>query len=350
MSFNEKISIIVPIYNTEKYLKKCIKSLVNQTYKNLEIILINDGSTDSSLSICRNFAKKDSRIIVIDKENQGLILTRKKGIEAASSKYVSFIDSDDFLKLDAIEIAAKALFENNADVVCFGVIRKLGFLTRETPNSAFIAEHDEFMEAYYKSYFGQMFFSPNAWGKLYKKDLFNNVTYENIFFGEDLLLNLQIMCKAEKVVSIPDCLYFYRANGGTSKFNPKLLNDYETVKKYQIEYRQKYNFSEYCLKTIHLESTNTFEKYIYSYLSQNNSIDASNVKKVDDYYTSTPFLQNAIEYFKTFDNIDDICNDKNMTDNIRLLINFNSKEYCEHVSRKIIADQKSLSRKIRKFL
>lgn len=113
----DKISIIVPVYNNYDYLDKCIKSLLNQTYKNIEIILINDGSTDNSLSILKKYASKDKRIVLIDKKNEGVSKARNVGIKKSTGKYITFCDSDDYLELDAIETIYYTLINNKADVV-----------------------------------------------------------------------------------------------------------------------------------------------------------------------------------------------------------------------------------------
>lgn len=99
---SDLVSIIVPVYNAEKYLNKCLDSIVNQTYSNLEIILINDGSTDNSLSICNDYTNKDGRIIVIDKHNTGAADSRNEGLKKATGKYIMFVDSDDFIDLNII--------------------------------------------------------------------------------------------------------------------------------------------------------------------------------------------------------------------------------------------------------
>ena len=114
---NKKVSIIILIYNTEKYLEECLDSVINQTYKNLEIILINDGSLDNSLKICREYETKDARIVVIDKENSGVSNTRNIGIESSTGDFITFVDSDDWLELDAIETMVKCINKNNVDVV-----------------------------------------------------------------------------------------------------------------------------------------------------------------------------------------------------------------------------------------
>ena len=118
MKKQDLISIVVPIYNVEKYLEKCINSIIIQTYKNIEIILVNDGSTDSSGKICDIYLKKDKRIKVIHKKNGGLSDARNVGIENAKGKYIAFIDSDDFIDSDFIEILYNLIIEYNADVSC----------------------------------------------------------------------------------------------------------------------------------------------------------------------------------------------------------------------------------------
>ena len=118
-----KISVIIPCYNVEKYLAKCLDSLINQTFKDIEIICVNDGATDSTPSILKEFSKKDSRIKVIDKVNGGLSSARNAGLEVVTSPYVAFLDSDDYYELDTLEIAYSAMIENNVDFVCWNICK-----------------------------------------------------------------------------------------------------------------------------------------------------------------------------------------------------------------------------------
>ena len=118
-----KISIIIPIYNVENYLEKCIESALNQTYKNLEIILVNDGSKDKSLDICRKYEFIDNRIILIDKPNAGVWLARYDGIKKATGSYISFMDSDDYIEKDYIEKLYSKAQENDYDIVVCGFKR-----------------------------------------------------------------------------------------------------------------------------------------------------------------------------------------------------------------------------------
>ena len=119
-----KISVVVPVYNVEAYLERCLDSLINQTLSDIEIICVNDGSTDSSPEKLEEFAKKDSRIKIINQENGGLSAARNTGIEAATGEYIGFVDSDDYVDLDFYEKLYNAATSHNADISCTSIIRK----------------------------------------------------------------------------------------------------------------------------------------------------------------------------------------------------------------------------------
>lgn len=123
MKYCELITLVIPIYNIENYLGRCLDSVINQTYKDLEIILVNDGSTDNSLEICESYAKEDSRIKIINKNNGGLSSARNVGLDACKGDYVTFIDSDDWVSLDYIEILYKNIIDNNADISIINAIK-----------------------------------------------------------------------------------------------------------------------------------------------------------------------------------------------------------------------------------
>lgn len=132
-----KLSIIVPVYNAEKYLDRCVNSLLNQTYKNLEVILVNDGSKDNSLSICKAFAQKDDRVIVFDKENGGAASARNLGIKNASGYYIGFCDSDDFFDLDAFKTLIGVMEENNLPTIeCLAKVLSTDFSVIETSSDS----------------------------------------------------------------------------------------------------------------------------------------------------------------------------------------------------------------------
>ena len=122
---NCKISVIITIYNMEQYLDKCIQSVINQTYKNLEIILINDGSTDKSLNICKKYAISDNRVVLVNKNNEGLVKARISGIKQAVGDYITFVDADDWLDSNAYERVMEV--SNNEDMIIYGLLEDYDF-------------------------------------------------------------------------------------------------------------------------------------------------------------------------------------------------------------------------------
>ena len=146
----KKISIIIPIYNTALYLNKCLDSIINQTYKNIEIILINDGSKDNSLKICQEYTFRDNRIILINKQNAGVSQARNDGIKIASGDYIMFVDSDDWLELNTIEICVNEI--KNYDLLLFPYIRE--FKDRSIPRKLYKME---FSINNYEQIFNQIF-------------------------------------------------------------------------------------------------------------------------------------------------------------------------------------------------
>lgn len=234
-----KVSVIVPIYNKEKELKKCLKSIIKQTYQNLEIILINDGSTDKSLEVCEQYAKSDKRIKVISKINEGVDLARHAGIKKCTGDYVTFVDSDDSLIKNAIELLVKALEKTNSDISCGNVVRTIGkyhLIKKKVVNFSEekVITHDEFIDEYLKSFCGWGRMPISMWAKLYKRHLIINITPTKLKYGEDLCFNLQAMLNASKVVQITNYIYEYSWGGVTSYVNEnKIFSD--ALKQYEYK-------------------------------------------------------------------------------------------------------------------
>lgn len=204
------ISIIIPVYKTEKYLKRCIESALNQTYQKLEIILVDDGSPDECPRICDEYARKDNRIKVIHKENGGVSRARNIALSIANGKYITFLDSDDFLEQKACEILYKIALQYNADVVICGMTMRYSSTSVDVYYDNKVYKNKACLYAYLADEI-----RPEACGKLIKRELIDNVRFdENISYGEDMLLNFQIIKKAECVVNVEDCLYNY------NQYNP----------------------------------------------------------------------------------------------------------------------------------
>lgn len=236
------ISVIVPVYNTEKYLNKCIDSLLKQTYKDLQIILINDGSTDNSLSIMKESEKRDSRILVIDQEHDGVSSARNAGIKKASGEYISFIDSDDWIDLETYEIVLDILMRNDADAVYYEWTEEYSDGTSTTRGhrgkEKIIAEGDEILRRYFKNDVNWRISSG-----ILKKTLVDNVFFEvGRELGEDMLFCFFTIAKAERIVYVDLPLYHrYNRMGSLSNQLSFKRSDFGTATctDAMIEYVQK---------------------------------------------------------------------------------------------------------------
>ena len=216
----DKISIVVPIYNVEKYLKECIESILIQTYKNLEIILVDDGATDSSGSICDEYKQKDNRIKVIHKKNGGLSDARNAGIEVATGEYISFIDSDDYIANDMYELLYKDIKNEKADISCCSC-----FLVYKNRIDYGKADYYEVMNSQraIELLCTMGYMGVSAYAKLYKTELFQNIRYPKGKISEDIYTTYKLFDKANKIIynSIPK--YYYRQRKG-SITNNKIIN------------------------------------------------------------------------------------------------------------------------------
>lgn len=204
----EKISVIVPIYNVEKLLCRCIDSIRNQTYRNLEIILVDDGSLDKCGDICEDYVEKDSRIRVIHKYNGGLSDARNIGIEFASGKYICFVDSDDWLDLDMIELLYKVCIDRQADIVeCSYRNIYRDYIQEETRCTAEITEADSIFAL--EGMLDWKYFKPVAWNKLYKRSVIGDIRYPVGKIHEDEFTTYKYFYNAKKLVYVDVSKYNY---------------------------------------------------------------------------------------------------------------------------------------------
>lgn len=211
-------SIVVPVYNVEKFLDKCIESLINQTYKNIEILLVNDGSTDKSLSICKSYEKKDKRIKVINKKNGGLSDARNVGISNAKGEYIMLVDSDDYIELDSCEKLLKYC-KKGADIIAGNAYR----ITDGKKSKMYHLYHNECVsgERFLLEGFKQKSIPMASWLLIYKKSFLekNNLKFKVGIYHEDEEFTPRTLLKA-KVVCSSD-VYFYnyiiRDNSITTK-------------------------------------------------------------------------------------------------------------------------------------
>ncbi len=212
----EKITVIVPVYNVEHYLDKCLDSVIKQTYKNIEIIVVNDGSTDNSGKICQEYAKKDNRIVYIEKENGGLSDARNAGLDRLTGSYVTFVDSDDWIESDYVETLYKKITEYQADIAVgnyYSFNESEGMFYFHISGDSYyekVYDNVSIFENLYESQEMKSFALISAWGKLYKAGLFDHLRFDIGKLGEDGYLNQKIYLLAEKIVYIHKGIYSYR--------------------------------------------------------------------------------------------------------------------------------------------
>lgn len=240
-----KVSVIIPVYNVEKYLDRCVQSVLNQTLKEIEVILIDDGSMDSSLTICNKYAEKDQRVQLYSNKNVGQGLERNFGIKKATGKYIAFLDSDDQYKEDTLEKLYQKAIENNADIVSGGYA--------DVYNGKIIQEHfleNKILDDEKKikmamldmiSYEEKEGYSGciAVWDSIFKRELIsnNNIEFlsEREIYSEDLFFKLTAMLYSKKIILYSDIVYLYQVNENsfTNKINTaildRIINLYENI-------------------------------------------------------------------------------------------------------------------------
>ena len=230
------ISIIVPVYQAEKTIKRCIESVLCQTYRNLELILIDDGSTDMSGKICDEYAKKDNRIIVVHIENSGVSNARNVGLKKASGKYREFLDSDDSLDKNACEILVNSIVESGAElVICGHKIYKNGKYVSSVGINRKYNTKEELIKDFEYLY-NEMYFNP-PWNKIFLRSKIKYLFDRRFTLGEDAIFNLNYIFDINKIVFIDNDIYNYNALSGglTTKYNIYNINSIFT--RYDLIFR-----------------------------------------------------------------------------------------------------------------
>lgn len=251
---NPLVSIVVPVYNVELYLSRCIDSIITQSYDTIEIILVDDGSQDNCPCICDDYAVKDSRIRVIHKLNGGLSDARNAGLERINGQYVAFVDSDDFLNKYYIEKLYTALITNNADVAICNFQKVDGNYNKLVSNSEYI----QFIgnskiiwneEAFWNAYFSGYTPCNVVWSKLYKSSIFDNIRFTREKIHEDEFILHQIISKCTKIIPINDILYFYLQRDNSIIAGIKNSTNFDLLEAFQDRYnyfmeKEYYVFAE----------------------------------------------------------------------------------------------------------
>lgn len=231
------ISIIVPVYNVESYLERCIESILNQSFKEFELILVNDGSTDGCKDICNEYKTKDKRIKVIHKENGGLSSARNAGLDIARGKYIGFVDSDDFINKDMYKTLFNTIQDNNSDMIICDYYKVNEDDINKFRNIKCSCENIEVKNLNKLESIDNLFLTGEkfifAWNKLYKRELFNDLRYEKGRIYEDEYLAHRILYKCNKVSIIEAKIYYYVQRKGS------LINSPFTVRRFDKVYAIK---------------------------------------------------------------------------------------------------------------
>lgn len=267
-----KVSIIVPVYNVQKYLANCLDSLINQTLEDIEIICINDGSTDESLQILWGYASKDSRVKVVNKRNEGQSVARNIGIDMATGEYLGFVDADDWIDLDYFEKMYNSAKKYDCDIACAGIKRSKNHKIRIT--ASFEAEllctttNDKVRLANLPAhnYICNKIFKRKKWLEL-------GIKFQAGRYYEDIALLIKIIHQTNKMVTVPDTYYYYRSNP-TSTCNQK-------TSKFSKDYAWAIN-------------------ELQEYANKNNiNLDMNNIIRKKEYYKIFNLLIMKVYYYET---------------------------------------------------
>lgn len=243
------ISVIIPVYNAERYLAQCLNSVINQTYTNLEIICVNDGSKDDSLKLLQKYARNDPRVQILDKENAGVSSARNDALKLASGDYIMFVDSDDWVERNTCETAFHAMHTYSSDIVMWSYVSETE--TRSFPKVIFpettVFEKEEVRTKLHRRFvgaIGEELSHPEladslcpVWGKLYKRPLIEKsgarfVDLTEIGTYEDGFFNLEVFGEVNRAVYLAEHLYHYRRNTSasvTSGYNPRLFDQWQKL-------------------------------------------------------------------------------------------------------------------------
>lgn len=271
----ELISVIVPVYKVEKYLGKCVDYLINQTYSNLEIILIDDGSPDGCPALCDAYAKRDKRIKVIHKENGGLSDARNEGMKIATGDYISFIDSDDWIDTDAYQLMMDIMIRYDADIVeCnFNYVYEHEIKEKQVNYSKKIFNTEEALS----NLISGRIFQSVVWNKIYKRKCMVGIDFEIGKINEDEFWTYQVFARAKKIVFINKALYYYLQR------NTSIMGNYSLKHLDNVEGMfNRMCFMEKYYPSLHLISKLFFYRaciYHYQMILKNKEVDVDKLGK-----------------------------------------------------------------------
>ena len=275
---NNLVSVVVPVYNVRPYLERCISSLIKQTYTNIQIIIVDDGSDDGSSELCDEIKARDNRIEIIHQKNGGLSAARNTGLKYIKGEYIFFLDSDDYISTDAIEKMLSCLLKNNLDIVCCNRVLfwdnnkqkvqydQIDSLLVMDPKNAIIE-----MNRY-------KYIDMSAHSKLFKKELFNSIKFPVGKLSEDMFIMYKIFEIADKVGYISEpLLYYYQRKGSISKSKKINFDFVEACKEQMVYVSHKYPDLKLYMEGVYIISNLTVYNAVIGY---GGKISKSNFKKI----------------------------------------------------------------------
>lgn len=348
---NPHISVIVPMYNAEKCIVQCLQSIISQDLHGIEIIIVNDASTDNSLKLCLEFAKSDKRIKIIDKEvNEGGALARKSGLIAAKGSYICHVDADDWLAKKALKKMYDIAIKHDVDIVvgnAYKVLDRFGLIKQKIYGGPIhqadkLITQKEFRKDFYKGFFGIYVFSVVMWGRIYKKSFLDTLEVKfidaNSYLVEDLIYNIQVFPEAKSTYFMSEFVYFYRFGGFTNKLNKMFM--FSFLKMYDIKKNMisKYRFNmvspfikyelKNCLMT-YIEMLIRFKPYSYEMI----------LVEIEKLISTSQFLEVIEECKKGSGNEDFVTAlvNKNVTSMYEIIDEIHKKKRFLHFVKKMVS-------------
>lgn len=325
-----QLSVIIPVYNADGFLKRCLNSIFAQTYTDYEVILINDGSTDTSAEIGQAYARKDNRIRYYYKENGGSYQARLYGAERAKGIYILFCDADDYyIAKDAFLILHRILNKEEHSALQFGYVEKYNHMRRrrmpiKQARSVTRAEfnHEEYLGLLCSNWDNSCL-TPMVWDKVYHRKLLDKLpdsgTAERVFWGDDQIINLHLLNDCDDFLYIPNAFYCYqKLSGGTNRFSMHTMQDMDRIKKYQLSYLSYYQGDK--IKEIKRRLFAEVAGCFFSYIrSATEHINETELKKIVSATLDLPSVIAARQYY--------LLESKEEWDAVKLLREANADKY-----------------------
>lgn len=305
MAAEKKIGVVIPVYNAKRYLRQCIQSVLNQTFQDFCLVLVDDGSSDGSGKICDTYAAKDSRVCVIHQPNNGAVLARAAGVlseYAQTAKYICLCDADDMLEPDALRVLYEEAGKNDLDCVCAATVKMwkgVRFRSKfhapcfEQPK---VYSGEDIINDLYISCFGISNYPVSLYAKLYRTELITRVMgYPPVvwFMGDDLSITLRLLPETRRIGILPEAVYNYRIGGNTSRYMPYMLDDFLRLYRFKTEMRQNHPMPQDAEYFMAVELLNVLMTWFEMYKRQGKHTEMELIKEIGR-VAALPEVQDAL--------------------------------------------------------